>query len=133
MKKIIFLLLAFLMLFVFSSCDVMFSREETTDCGYHTDHIYVKVKKECTVMGREYSPEEFDAELIKSVEVWNQIIPGKTNTETYNLDNYQHILILHLREPSLENAEKAIAAAERKDWVEMAMMIPNTLDVYAAG
>lgn len=79
----------------------------------------VLIKKEYSEFGKEYSPADFDEELIESVEVINQINPGD-DTSGYDLDNWQQILFLELKEPGEENVQKAIDAALRNPEVETA-------------
>lgn len=86
---------------------------------YDTSTIMVLIKKECSEFGKEYYPKNFDKNLIKSVRVINQINPGD-DTSGYDLDNWQQILSLELKEPSEENVQKAIEAALRNPEVDTA-------------
>lgn len=92
---------------------------ENSAAEYDTSAIMVLIKKECSEFGKEYYPENFDKNLIKSVKVINQINPGD-DTSGYDLDNWQQILSLELKEPGEENVQNAIDAALRNPEVETA-------------
>lgn len=83
---------------------------EESQREFFTDNIIVLIKKEYSEFGKEYSPADFDTELIESVEVVNQINPGD-DTSGYDLEYWQQILSLNLRVPNAENVEKAIKTA----------------------
>ena len=77
------------------------------------------IKKEYSEIGKEYYPSDFDNELIESVTVLNPIGP-EGNTIGYNLEYWQQILSLTLKEPSKKNVKKAIDAALENPQVESA-------------
>lgn len=92
--------------------------EDFTD-EYDMSTILVVIKKECSEFGKEYYPKNFDKNLIKSVHVINQINPGD-DTSGFDLEQWQQILALELKEPSEENVRKAIDAAFKNPEVEVA-------------
>lgn len=92
---------------------------EKSQREFNPENILVLIKKEYSEFGKEYSPAEFDEELIESVEVLNQINLGD-DTSGYDLEYWQHILSLTLKEPSADNVEKAIEAAYNNPKVEVA-------------
>lgn len=92
---------------------------EGSSANYDLSSITVMIKKEYSEFGKEYSPSDFDKELIESVEVINQINPGD-DTSGFDLNYWQQILSLELKEPSEENVQKAIAAAYRNPQVQTA-------------
>lgn len=106
-----------LIMSVFSSCSI--GKQSQSDISSEENTILVLIKKEYSEFGKEYSPADFDAELIKSVEVINQINPGD-DTSGYNLEYWQQILLLELKNPTEENVQKAIEAAYRNPQVESA-------------
>ena len=106
-----------LIMSVFSSCSI--GKQSQSDISSAENTILVLIKKEYSEFGKEYSPADFDAELIKSVEVINQINPGD-DTSGYNLEYWQQILLLELKNPTEENVQKAIEAAYRNPQVESA-------------
>lgn len=106
-----------LIMSVFSSCSI--GKQSQSDISSEENTILVLIKKEYSEFGKEYSPADFDAELIKSVEVINQINPGD-DTSGYDLEYWQQILLLELKNPTEENVQKAIEAAYRNPQVESA-------------
>ena len=92
---------------------------EESQREFFTENIMVLIKKEYSEFGKEYSPADFDEELIESVEVINQINPGD-DTSGYDLDYWQHMLSLNLKVPSEDNVEKAIKAAYDNPEVQVA-------------
>ena len=101
------------------SCFNIQDENDDSAAEYDTSIILVVIKKECSEFGKEYYPENFDANLIKSVKVINQINPGD-DTSGYDIENWQQILSLELKEPSEENVQKAIDAALRNPEVQSA-------------
>lgn len=95
------------------------SENEDSTAEYDTSTILVVIKKECSEFGKEYYPENFDKDLIKSVRVINQINPGD-DTSGYDLEQWQQILALELKEPGEENVRKAIDAAYKNPEVQVA-------------
>lgn len=93
---------------------------QDNECDFDLSTVLVVIKKEYSEFGKEYSPEEFDADLIESVEVINQIEKDQTDLSGYNLEYWQHILSLKLKEPSKENVEAVIEAAYKNEQVESA-------------
>lgn len=119
-KKTIISFALILSLFIISSCTpaaTVLENESKTD--YYEYSVYVLIKKEYSEIGKEYSPEDFDKKLIESVEVINQINP-RDDISGFNMEYWQQYLELKLKEPTKENAEKAVRAAYKNPQVETA-------------
>lgn len=89
---------------------------------YHNLFITVLIKKEYSQFGKEYSPADFDEDLIAYVEIMNQI-ESAADTKGYDVEYWQQMLTLYLKEPGAENVQKAIEAAYKNPEVEIACIL----------
>ena len=119
LKKIISLVLSIILVYlIIVPCDAE-TMSDKIENDFDTSSILVVIKKEYSEFGKEYYPSDFDNELIESVTVLNPIGP-EGNTIGYNLEYWQQILSLTLKEPSKKNVKKAIDAALENPQVESA-------------
>lgn len=88
-------------------------------CDFNPENILVLIKKEYSEIGKEYSPADFDEELIESVKVLNQINPSD-DTSGINLNYWQQSLLLTLKNPTEDNIQKAINTVYDNPKVESA-------------
>lgn len=124
LKKITLTILVIVLSVTFVGCEAKNQpvENEFTDIDgrrYDCSVVNVIIKKEYSEFGKEYSPEDFDARLVESVEVMNQI-KSEDESNLYNLDNWQQMLELKLKEPSEKNAKAVVKAAYKNNEVEEA-------------
>lgn len=121
MKKIVSMIL-FLSLFtvLFSGCKpdakevIYFEGESNGYCNY----ILVAMKREDYQFGKKYSPADFDEELVRYVEIGNQI--DREEYENEKFANWRPSLYVYLKEPTSENFEKVLEKVMENPEVETA-------------
>ncbi len=121
MKKIVAMIL-FLSLFtvLFSGCkpddkEVIYFEDESN--GY-CNYILVSMKRENYQFGKKYSPADFDEELVRYVEIVNQI--DREEYENEKFANWRPSLHVYLKEPTSENFEKVLEKVMENPEVETA-------------
>ena len=119
LKKFMASVLAIILAFLIIVPCFAENKSDKIENDFDTSSILVMIKKEYSEFGKEYYPTDFDEELIESVRVLNPI-ESERNTIGYNLEYWQQILLLTLKEPSKKNVEKAIDAALKNPQVESA-------------
>lgn len=120
-KKVVSIILSVIMCLTFIlNCMATDNHSTEEELDFDTSTVLVVIKKEYSEFGKEYSPEDFNADLVESVEVINQIEKDQTDLSGYNLEYWQHILSLKLKEPSEENVEAVINSAYQNEQVESA-------------
>ena len=131
MKKILSLLLVLgiLFSFVFDS----FAQEDISELyeedeifanrTYADDSVIVVIKHEYSAMGKVFSPDDFDKNLIASVEDLFCASATNKSLDGYNMDEYCQILKLNLIEPSEDNVKLAIE--ELKNNILIEEITPN--------
>lgn len=135
MKKISIILLT-LLLIVSLYCSPALAYD-VKESDFDTSCVLVTIKKEYSAMGRTYLPEEFSAELVKTVRPLMYLTDEmKENMEPSKIEGFKDIIALDLKNPSAENVELLLNELKNNPLVDSAgknYYISTGTTTYIAG